>query len=572
MLDKNLNDFKIKIVKLPAFYEKYQIHSTELNCVLLPPLALGQITAYLRMRNLNIDQDDLNIKIHYDNRYSDSPADKIDESLFFDEERVIKYYKGYKDEYLDLNLEKVIKKSKFEEHRVILLSIHEFTRNLSNIMFALSFARFLKKKYNPIIGIGGSFGAAIDLLGSKYKGENIDFLVQGPGEVVLFELLIALKNRQRLTMTSTVSFSEDTRTLRAETKGLVKPDFTGLPLEKYKYRGMNSNYNKENLKIIEEFSQSETLILPFKFLRGCPFECIFCYESSSKLSCVMPPPKVVPYLRELKQRYNPTGFFFLSDTINISKRYIDALCNEIISNKLEVLWSDCARVDYLDRDLIFKLRRAGCIRLIYGIETASPRMLEYINKNVDLERLEKVLKWTDEAGIWTGLEIICGLPHEREEDINSTILFLNKNRKYINRIYYNVFDLKNRSKLFQDPVRYNIKNITGLYQYPKDDESMFNRDYIHFGFDEIGGLNWKDKEKQMLYSYNKVVKEIGEEPFPYLEEEHFLFFLYSKYQDKNKISSIFNQVGIQKRNYCEQEKIKPKKEYYNGKQLIVNLK
>jgi len=286
----------------------------------------------------------------------------------------------------------------------------------------------------------------------------------------------------------------------------------------------------------------------------------------------MPPPKVVPYLRELKQRYNPTGFFFLSDTINISKRYIDALCNEIISNKLEVLWSDCARVDYLDRDLIFKLRRAGCIRLIYGIETASPRMLEYINKNVDLERLEKVLKWTDEAGIWTGLEIICGLPHEREEDINSTILFLNKNRKYINRIYYNVFDLKNRSKLFQDPVRYNIKNITGLYQYPKDDESMFNRDYIHFGFDEIGGLNWKDKEKQMLYSYNKVVKEIGEEPFPYLEEEHFLFFLYSKYQDKNKISSIFNQVGIQKRNYCEQEKIKPKKEYYNGKQLIVNLK
>src|SRR4030066_1785920 len=119
----NINNDKIKIVKLPSFYEKHQLYSTELNCVLLPPLALGQIVSYLKKRGIDIDQDDLYIKVHYDNKYSNSPEDKIDESLFFDEERIVKYYKGDEDKYLDMNMEKVIKKSKFDGYKIILLSI-----------------------------------------------------------------------------------------------------------------------------------------------------------------------------------------------------------------------------------------------------------------------------------------------------------------------------------------------------------------------------------------------------------------------------------------------------------------
>ncbi len=548
----SINNDKIKIVKLPSFYEKHQLYSTELNCVLLPPLALGQIVSYLKKKGIDIEQDDLYIKVHYDNKYSDNPEEKIDESLFFDEERIVKYYQGDEDKYLDMNMEKVIKKSRFDGYKIILLSIDCNTMNKSNIMFTLSFVKFLKKKYHPVIIIGGSFGVAIDLLSTKYKSDNIDFLVKGAGEVVLFELLSILMAGQSLSKISRLHFSEDGKILQAEVKELVKPDFAGLPLEKYKYRGINFNCKEKVKEIIKDFNESGTLILPFKFIRGCPFECIFCCESGNKLTYVMSPQKVVSCLRELQEKYHPTGFFFLSDTLNISERYINELCDEIIKNKLDILWSDCARIDYFDQDTLFKMRRAGCIRLIYGMETASPRLLRYINKKVDVKRLEEILKWTDEAGIWTGLEIICGFPHEKEEDIDCTISFLNRNKKYINRIYYNVFDLRLGSKLFANPNLYGIEKIFDLSQYPLKQEFTYNRVYTHYGFDEHGGLSWQDKEKQMLYSYDKVIKDAGENTFPHFEEEHLLFFLYSRYDHKDEIKAIFSDIATQKSAYRDQ--------------------
>ena len=146
----NNQKIKTKILRMPSFSNKDLSHAAELNTSLLPPLALGQIVAYLRGNGIEIDQDDLNIKIHYDNYYSEAKEKKIDTSIFFDEDKISRYILGTKDRDLDSIMENVEEKSSFFGFDLILISFPIIFDNSSGFLFALALCRFLKMKYNHI--------------------------------------------------------------------------------------------------------------------------------------------------------------------------------------------------------------------------------------------------------------------------------------------------------------------------------------------------------------------------------------------------------------------------------------
>lgn len=504
---------------------------------MVPPLGLGLITSYLRSKGISIEQDDLNIKLNYDNCYSSSSGDKIDTEVFFDTPRIEKYIKRDKDSYIDSIMERVSSKIKIHEEGIILLSLPDNIENCSNLGFASAFLKFIKKRYNSITIMGGQ-GPWLDLLRTGYNPEDIDFTIKGDGEYPIYNLLNSISDNKKLSDAPDLSIGEKGRVILSnKISETIKPDFSGLPIEKYKSREEVLDYPREIEGIMERFQKSGALLLPYRFIRGCPFECIFCISAVQNLNSVLSPEEIVQHLKSLQEEYHPTGFFFLNDTINISEGYVSGLCDEIISNRLKILWSDCARIDNLNRDMLFKMREAGCIRLIFGMETASPRLLKYINKRIDLKKLESVLRWSDEAGIWTGVEVICGFPHEKKEDIESTISFLNKNKRYINRIYLNHFDLRQNTPLYNFPQRYGLERIFEINQYTQKDFSGF----FQFGFDENNGLHWEEKEKQIEYSV-KMIQEncVGDSRF--FTDEHLLFFLYSNFDDKETINDIYLKI------------------------------
>ncbi|MBU4150005.1 MAG: radical SAM protein, partial [Candidatus Omnitrophica bacterium] len=474
--------------------------------------------------------------------YSKIPESQVDISVFFDENKISKYISGAEDKYIDVIMEKIERKSEFCGYNVILLSLPVMTSNSSGLLFTLGLCRFLKKKYNPIVIAGGA-RQSIDLL-NKYECKDIDFVSNG-GESMLFRLLSEFKNGLELTesLDGPRIRENGCKLIAGEPTPMLKPDFSGLPIDKYKYKGLRTRYSDECREILEEFNKSGTLLLPFKFITGCPYECAFCPMAVNKSMHVLDPATVALYLKELQEEYNPTGFFFLSDTINISRQYVNELCDEIIKNKTKILWSDCARADNLDRDTLFKMREAGCIRLIFGIETASSRLLQYIRKGIGVKRLEDTLRWSDEAGIWTGVEIICGLPHEKDSDIEETIAFLNKNKRYINTLYINQFDLRDGSIFLPQAKDLGIENIFIINQYANEEFYNFHK----YGYDEIGGLRWQDKRRQILSSYKKVSDNTcGNPDCPPYELEHLLFFLYNKFGDKRLICDIFAKAEAEK--------------------------
>ena len=530
---------RIKIIRIPFFASPSSRSKTELTHTIFLPLGMGQLVSYLRHRGIRIDQDDLNIRIHHDNAFG-RPARKIDEAIFHQRDRILRYVNGRRDRAIDTALENSELKSKIRGYDVLLFSVPNEYENESAALFTLAFSKYVKTKYAPVVIIGGFRPSYYDLL--KEAGDTIDIMVLGKGEKVLFKILEALRRSEDLRSISSIVFKDNKLVFDPGFVPFSQPDFGGLPIGKYRYRSISRNFEGEAGagKILKEFEKSRILISPFSFMEGCPFRCAFCGTSTGKMSAVMNPKDAVSRLRAIRDSYDISGFFFLNNTLNVSKIYLNAVCDEFLKARFRTPWMDCARGENIDKRLLAKCREAGCIRLIFGMESASARMLKYVHKEIDLKYFENILKWADEAGIWVGIELICGFPYETDADVKFTADFINDNSGYIDTIYFNKFSLEENSLFYTERARYGIERI---FRISDTDHLPPELDHVRHGYDETTGLKWADKVKRMQehirYYRNRASIETG---FPFYELEHLLVFLYSRYGDKKEIKSVFNKI------------------------------
>ncbi|MBN2407409.1 MAG: tetratricopeptide repeat protein [Elusimicrobia bacterium] len=532
-------DLRIKLVKTPLFS---LIKTGELDHTLILPLAVGQLADYMRKNGFNPDLDDLNIRINHDNRYG-REDEKVDTAPFFDEGRIIRYCRGAEDASLDGIMGIVDGKAGFGGYDVVLLSVPEFTKNNATIMFILALSSYLKKKYSLVI-IAGGFNFSYYRLLQEY-GSSIDHCIKGQGEKPLLKLLLGLKYGCDAGGVPGLKVADGGRLIESsEVAWYVKPDFSGLPVDLYRYNNLHhvSGCGEEAAAVYGEFCKSGILLASLRMVQDCPYRCIFCPSSGSdKLVRVLSPERAVSYVKELKDRHGVDGIFFMNTTLNISKKYVHEFCDRIIDSGLRVLWCDSVRGDNMDEDLLRKMRRAGCIRLIYGMETGSSRLLAYIQKQMNLKKFEKILRMTHEAGIWVGVQTICGFPFEEKTDVEMMSEFLQRNRDCINTRYYNVLSIRDDSRLFLNPGKYGIRNIrpVDVSGHPEKDILEF----VRYGFDEEGGLEWEEKLEQTIDHYKYLRASLDDEKgFPMFEEEHFLFYLYSRYSDKKDIARIHREV------------------------------
>lgn len=140
-------------------------------------------------------------------------------------------------------------------------------------------------------------------------------------------------------------------------------------------------------------------LLQFAFVHGCPGQCAFCSQAGTDLRA-LPVDQGVDALIETRDRVGCSDFTFVNSQINASKSYANAFCDELIARGANLRWSDSVNCRLLDEGLLDKMRRAGAIRLVFGVETPDARMLRYVRKGTTLDRIERMLRHADALGSW----------------------------------------------------------------------------------------------------------------------------------------------------------------------------
>lgn len=269
--------------------------------------------------------------------------------------------------------------------------------NNFNLAFSILFLKIIKERKPSIKTILGGFQATLIVDTLVKRCPWLDYIVIGEGE----ELIARLFEKPE-TMGQVIS-QEALGIKPLDMNHLPYPDFSDLNIYIYQY-------------------------LPIEGSRSCVYKCTFCREAQYWGKYRM---KTGKRIREEMQyqadKYGKTNFFFTDSLTNpVAKELVD----ELIDNDCRFTWAGQFRI-MKDPDLLNKLAKAGLKEVYYGMESASQRILNLINKQNKVEDMKEAVIRTALAGIRPVTYWIAGFPTETEEDFDKTINFILEMKDYI---------------------------------------------------------------------------------------------------------------------------------------------
>jgi radical SAM superfamily enzyme YgiQ (UPF0313 family) len=160
--------------------------------------------------------------------------------------------------------------------------------------------------------------------------------------------------------------------------------------------------------------------------RGCVYWCEFCatVRMHGRKYRMRSPKNVVDELEFLHRTYGVSKFTFCDDAFTVDQPRIEALCTEILKRGLKIEWNCGTRVDMLTKELLVKMKEAGCISVWFGVESGSQQVLDAMKKGITLELTAKVFAWVRELGLKPVPNVILGFPGETKERAWKTIKFV----------------------------------------------------------------------------------------------------------------------------------------------------
>ncbi len=159
--------------------------------------------------------------------------------------------------------------------------------------------------------------------------------------------------------------------------------------------------------------------------RGCPWGCVFCNKNIQGRKFRPKSPRRVADEIEYMLKFGFKEINILDDTFSTDLDRAKAICDEVINRGLKFPWHPVngIRVDRTDKELFIKMKRAGCYKVSFGIESGNQGVLNNIDKKITLEQVRNAVRWAREVGFETFGYFMIGLPGETEDTIKDTIRF-----------------------------------------------------------------------------------------------------------------------------------------------------
>jgi radical SAM superfamily enzyme YgiQ (UPF0313 family) len=118
---------------------------------------------------------------------------------------------------------------------------------------------------------------------------------------------------------------------------------------------------------------------------------------------------------DLRRRH----FTIDDDTFTYGRERLIEICRGL--RELGVSWDCDSRVSNVDENLLRMMADAGCVKIAFGVESGSPRMLEMIRKRITLEQIEAAFAAAHQARILSSAFIMIGAhPSETYEEVEQT--------------------------------------------------------------------------------------------------------------------------------------------------------
>ncbi|MBN1824468.1 MAG: cobalamin-dependent protein [Endomicrobiales bacterium] len=287
----------------------------------------------------------------------------------------------------------------------------------ANFTIACRWASVIKKELPVLLAVGGVHVSALPEK-SLQDCPDIDIVVIGEGEYVVSALCDFIEKKELdLAAVPSIAYRKHGKVVINEKKGFIE-DLDRLP---YPDR---TQVDVGWYRLQPQFERGK-LHATILSSRGCPSSCTFCGNITTGRK--YRPHGAVYFVNELEylvKKYGIRHFHIVDDNFAADRDRVVRICEEILRRQLNITWFIFGRVDQLnDRELLGLMKKAGCIYILFGVESGNQRILDNIKKQVTLEQTEAACRLCREAGIRYLNSFIIGCPGETKKTAEDTVRF-----------------------------------------------------------------------------------------------------------------------------------------------------
>ncbi len=337
-------------------------------------------------------------------------------------------------------------RQKLEEYHPQLVGVTCVTMNYP------SAARMLRvcKEFDPeIVTVIGGPHATFTLEETLLRSPWIDAVAIGEGDTTVVELARAVAGDSDIGHVTGIAFADGGRVVKTEPRSLVAdldqlalPARHLLPLARYRALGVPC-----------------TVITS----RGCPYGCIFCsaHQMFGRKVRFRDPGLVVDEIEMVHRDFGFPQINIVDDTFTVNHKHACQVCEEILRRNLKITWTAYARVDNMTEDLVALMKRAGCDRVLFGIESADEDILKTIEKGITPDDMRRGVRIATDAGLDVFTSFILGLPGESPETARKSLAFADElNNKYGSNYAFHILAPLPGTKLYERADAYGLRILT----------------------------------------------------------------------------------------------------------------
>ena len=366
------------------------------------PLGLLSIASFLN------EKHDIEVKVYNAEHTSEEECKYLSITEYSNNISLYKKICSDKEHYIWKNIYSVI-----ESFCPDIIGISVFTPKLTSAFRVAEIAKEFSPEIIVLCGNHHATSRPNDVLSNKF----VDFLVRGEGEQTFYELIQTLIEGQKAYKNiKGLSYKINDEIIHNAPRELL-PDLDNLPIPDRSLLLQSETYSNDQLSMVMTS-------------RGCPFNCSFCASSTiwKRKVRFRSTEHVFREIRELKEEYGIKNITFMDDSFTINSKKAVEFCNALINNKLNITWSCLTRVDIISDSLIALMKKAGCTKIVVGIESGNERVLQFINKNITLNMIRNAVAILKKHKMyWAGF-FLFGLPTETEAEVLDTLHFMKELR------------------------------------------------------------------------------------------------------------------------------------------------
>jgi len=337
-----------------------------------------------------------------------------------------------------------------------------------NLYTSLRCGQWIKKNHPTVkVCMGGGFAnTELRSLSDKRVFDFYDFITLDDGEAPienLFAFIEGKKNINELKRTFTLvddelKYINNTACTDYKQGQVGTPDYSDFLLDQY-------------ISAIEVVNPMHSLWSDGRWNKltmahGCYWgKCTFCDISLDYIKLYEPitAELLCNRMEEIIAQTGQNGFHFVDEAA--PPALMRALSLEIIKRKLVVSWWANVRFEKsFTRDLCLLLKAAGCIAVSGGLEVASDRLLQLIDKGITVTQVAKVNKHFTEAGIMVHAYLMYGFPTQTAQETIDSLEMVRQlfQMGVLQSAFWHLFTMTAHSPVGLNPAKYKVEKVSEL--------------------------------------------------------------------------------------------------------------